>query len=175
MTSNLERTGQFSTTTRDFWRRLGADPTNLVLRRNFYTWYLQDVVPREVTACHVSQQFQHFDLSGAPGHGRPVVRREEIQLRCAEGIFYTCLLSCEQVPTGIEEVAATLAYSSWRAGFCVRFHHQAWGMVTCLHQLRFCRSLDGMDWDRVATLHPIDNVREVVAHFRQEYERVRRR
>ncbi len=136
----------------------------------FYLHYLSDVVPFEISVDSVPINAQFFDLAESSNEDRV-----EIQLQWAGRIFMTGLVGMESRPTYVERTAATLAYENWRKGWCVRERHQAWGMFTATPKIRFCISLDpdGRDWERVATFHPIQEVRGVVAYLRQEFERIR--
>lgn len=148
-------------------------PETTANRLSFYMLYLQDVVPYDVAVCHVPRNAQAHDLN--EGLTRDTSQREEIQLRCAEGILMTSLLSSERYPSNIEPTAAALAYEHWRNGWLVPDHRQAWGMFTCLQTIRFCISLNGTNYERVSNLDPLYDVRDVVRYIRREYERIRRR
>ncbi|CAF9930112.1 MAG: hypothetical protein ALECFALPRED_004521 [Alectoria fallacina] len=154
--------------TRVAYERYCANPRSTAERRHFYLTYLDDVVPNEVAVIHVPSRLQLYDLGG------PNNPREEIQLRYADKIFMTCVVGLDRDSQFAEDVAGTLAYDHWRRGYCIADPQQAWGMFTALHNIRFCSSRDGREWVREANLHPTCQVQEVVAYFRQEFERVRR-
>ena len=175
MTSRFEQYGQLSRSTLELWERLRITPTSTADLVDFWMWYLNDVVPSRISVYHVENRHQPWDLNGSARNGRARILREEITIRCDEGILMEGLASTELNPMYIEELAGTLAWTYWRAGQFARDHLQAWGMFTCLTSLRFYRSLDGREWNRVAVFHPIQDVQHVVAYIRQEYERVRRR
>lgn len=150
-------------------RRYGASRRNFELRRDFYLTYLEDVTPWEVNAHHIPNDRQFYDLRERGAD----VRREEIVLYYGDKIFMTCVISMDLVTTDTETVAALAAFHHWRDGECIPDRHQAWDMFTCLDEIRFCKSLDGREWVRTATFQPIVDVRQVVAYFRQEFERVK--
>lgn len=170
MASWYQEYGHLSQRTMDAYRRYGRDPHNIRERLDFYLTYLEDVVPYEVGVHMVPNHLQPYDLGAS---SRLYTEREEIQLRCQEGIFMTGIIQLGTRSDKAEEIAATLAYTQWRQGFHVRYHHQAWGVFTGLHQIRFCSSRDGMDWDRTADFHPIHDAQEVVAYFEREFARIR--
>ncbi len=137
----------------------------------FYLHYLSDVVPFEISVHSIPKNAQFFDLAGSSSEDR-----EEIQLQWGGRIFMTGVVGMDSQPTYVERTAATLTYENWRGGWCIRDRHQAWGMFTATPKIRFCVSLDrdGREWERVATFHPIQEVRGVVAYIRQEFERIKR-
>ena len=156
------------------WERLsGNNGFSTANRLAFYMLYLQEVVPYDVGVFHVPANAQAHDLN--EGLNSWTSRREEIQLRHAEFIFMTGLLSMEQECDLIEPVAAALTYEHWRSGWMVPDPRQAWGMFTCLQSIRFYISRNGRGYDNVNTLRPIQDVREVVRYIRHEFERIRRR
>ncbi|CAD6592526.1 MAG: hypothetical protein ASARMPRED_006386 [Alectoria sarmentosa] len=159
---------ELSQQTRGAYQRYCANPSSVAERRDFYLTYLDDVVPIEVTVHLVLSHLQPYDLRG------PNNPREEIQLRFGGKIFMTCVVGLDRNSQHAEDVAGTLAYEHWHQGHCIADSQQAWGMFTALHNLRFCTSRDGREWCREANLHPTCQVQEVVAYFRQEFERVRR-
>ena len=87
----------------------------------------------------------------------------------------TGLLSGENNPTTIEDLAAALTYDHWRDRWLVRDPSQAWGMFTCLDTLSFYTSGNGRDYEHMSTYRPIEDLRHVARYIRQEYERIRRR
>ena len=133
--------------------------------------YFQDVVPYDVSVHHVPAYIQAHDLN----EGSSTIRREEIQLRCMEGILMTGIVSMELHGFDVTEIGAVLAYEHWRHGMLVRDPRQEWGMFTCLRELRFFNSLDGREIQGVHTFRPIADVRDVVRYIRREYERIRGR
>ena len=168
MASLYSRYG-LSPQTTQAWTHFGQYPHNTRERRDFFLRYLTDVVPMEVTVYAVPRHLQRYDITEGARY-----EREEIQILCHGYIFMTCIVSMDFHPDQVEEVAASLAFYNWSHGFCIPDRHQSWGMVTALHSLRFCSSRDGREWDRTAIFHPIRDVQDVVAYFRQEYERIRR-
>ena len=87
-----------------------------------------------------------------------------------------CVISMEdRHPHVPEEMAGVLANDYWNHDLCVRDPDNAWRTFTATINLKFCKSPDGEEWVREATLHPINRVQEVVTHFRQCFERIRRR
>ena len=167
MASPYSQYGAFHPQTMDLFRRYGENPRTTEERRNFYISYLEDVVPREVTVHPIPRHQQFFDISTR------YVQREEIQLMYEGKIFMTCVVSGDSNPNPAEEMAAHLAHHYWSQGYFVRDRHVAWRMFTGLRDLRFCSSHDGREWVRENTLDSITDVEEVVAYFRQEFERVR--
>ena len=153
------------------WDRFHDHRATFEDRLSFYVQYFQDVVPYNVSVCHVPAYAQTFDLMP---DGYPLYRREEIQLRSPEGILMTGLISMEFYPESISSVAAIVAFEQWRSGLVVRDNRQAWGMFTCRHEMRFYISRNGRDYDGVDYLSPLEDVREVVRYIRHEYERTRR-
>ena len=170
MTSYFEQKGRLSTSTMQAWDRFHSGHSTFEDRLLFYVRYFQDVVPSDITVCNVPTNAQTFDLMP---DGYPLFRREEIQLRCMEGILMTGLVSMEWYPESISSVAAIMAFEQWRYGLVVWDPHQAWGMFTCRHELRFYVSRNGRDYGGVDSLSPLDGVDEVVRYIRQEYDRIR--
>ena len=171
MASYFERKGRLSTSTMQAWDRFHSGHSTFEDRLLFYVRYFQDVVPCDVVVCHVPAYTQTFDLMP---DGYPLFRREEIQLRCMEGILMTGLVSMEWYPQSISSVAATVAFEQWRYGLVVPDQHQTWGMFTCRHEIQFYVSRNGRDYRGVSCLSPLDGVDEVVNYIRSEYERIRR-
>ena len=180
MTSRFEQHGQLSRSTLELWERLQIIPTSTADLVDFWICYFKDVVPSRVSVFHIETRDQSWDLNGngkggtRNGRARTPTLREEITLRCDEGILMDGLASVERNPIHIEELAGNLAWTHWRAGRTAPDHLQAWGMFTCLKSLRCYSSRDGMEWIQVAAFHPIKDVQQVVAYIRQEYERIRR-
>lgn len=164
MTSFYSDYGQLSKRTMDAYASYGAHPHSTEERRKFYVTYLEDVVPTEVIVIHIPNHLQPYDLG---------VRREEIQLKYMNKTLMTCVVSIEGNPTYVEAVAGNLSTIHWRNGFCIPDHHQAWGMCLCVREIIFYSSPDGRNWDWTWTFLPIEQVRDVVAFFRHEFERVR--
>ncbi len=170
MASTYSRQNGLSQVTIDAWDRLGENPRHTQDRRMFYLHYLSDVVPFEVSVIHIPNHQQPYDITGEARDFR-----EEIQLEWARKIFMTGVISLDDhTPYRAETAAGALAYYHWSDGYCVPDRDQAWGMFTGTNKIRFCRSRDGREWERVASFHPTDDVRSVVAYIRNEYERIRR-
>ena len=181
MTSKFEQHGQLSRSTLELWERLRIYPTSTADLVDFWIWYFKDVVPSRVDVFHIETRDQAWNLNGdgrgstRDGRARTPTLREEIKLLCEEGILMDGLTSIERNPTYIEELAGVLAWTHWRVGRNAPDHLQAWGMFTCLKSLRFYSSRDGTEWIQTAAFHPIQDVQQVVAYIRREYERIRRR
>ena len=171
MTSYFEHKGRLRRSTIEAWDRFHSSRSTFEDRLSFYMLFFQDVVPYGVVVCHVPAYAQTFDLMP---DGFPLFRREEIQLRCMEGILMTGLVTMEWYPDSVGSVAAIVAFEHWRDGLVVRDHRQAWGMFTCRHEMRFYVSRNARDYDGVDYLNPLDGVEEVVRYIRQEYENIRR-
>lgn len=142
---------------------------SIVDRLRFYLSYLKDVVPTEITVHWIPQDLQLYDIQESES-GR--VERMEIRLLYEQKIFMTCVVSMEHDSAPPEGTGGFLAYNNWLRGECVHDHLQAWGMFTALREMRFCTSQHGLTWDRTATYHPMNDVWEVVAYLRREFERV---
>ena len=169
MASYYSQYGRLRAQTEAAYTRCFNFPDILQYRIDFYLAYLQDVVPYQISVHVIPSHRQPYELHEI-GSGRV-----EIDLYYGGYNFMTCVVSLDSNPYPPEEVAATLAFEHWRHGHCLPDPYVAWRMMTGLSKIRFCQSRDGRDWDRMATLHPIGDVRAVVGYFRQEFERARLR
>ena len=170
MASYFELHGRLRTITMEAWERLASGHDTFNERMSFWMKYFHDVVPQNVAPCHVPANVQIHNLNPA---GYPYSPRMEIQLRCREGILMTGLVSMDRHNIHIEELTALVANEHWLDRNLVDHNRQAWAMFTCLRSIRFHTSLNGTDYRNVNTIHPIDNVREVVRYIRHQYYDIR--
>ena len=171
MSSYFEYHGRLSNQTMQAWNRMNDHHCTFGDRLRFYMLYFQDTVPYDVSVHHIPAHIQAHDLN----EGSSTIRREEIQLRCMEGILMTGLVSMESQNYDLTEIGAVLAYEHLRDGMLVRDPRLAWGMFTCLRELRFFYSIDSRLIREAHTYRPIADVRDVVRYIRREYERIRGR